>query len=61
MANQKTRVDALAQLKEAQIMLATGNKELALAQKKIARAQELINQSADELRLTWPNRLKSKK
>ena len=48
------RTDALAQLKQAQQMIAEGRKELAAANKKIAAAQKLIDASADALRDTPP-------
>jgi hypothetical protein len=48
----QTRADALAQLKQAQQMIAEGRKELAAANKKIAAAQKLIDASADAIRDT---------
>jgi hypothetical protein len=48
----KVRVNALAQLKKAQLMIHEGRKELAAANKKIRAAQKLIDDSADALRGT---------
>ena len=44
------RIDAFAQLKLAQKMLAEGRAELTSATEKIKRAQELIDVSADAIR-----------
>ena len=49
----RRRPDALAQLKTAQETLAVGRRELAKAQLKMNRAQVLINESAQVLRVTF--------
>jgi|GraSoiStandDraft_4_1057263.scaffolds.fasta_scaffold934367_1 hypothetical protein len=46
------RSDAFAQLKTATKLLGEGNAELARAQGKIKRAQDLIDESADMIRKT---------
>ncbi len=46
------RIDALAQLKKAQLMIQEGREELAAANEKIRIAQQLIDDSADALRGT---------
>jgi hypothetical protein len=46
----EARTDALDQLKQAQLMISQGRKELAAANKKIKVAQQLIDASADALR-----------
>ena len=46
----KVRVDAIAQLQEAQKMIQEGRLELVAANKKIAKAQRLIDDSATILR-----------
>jgi hypothetical protein len=49
------RADALSQLKQAQLMIAEGRKELAAASEKIQIAQQLIDASADALRGSLPH------
>lgn len=44
------RIDALAQLKKAQLMIEAGRRNLSAANEEIRVAQELIDQSADALR-----------
>jgi hypothetical protein len=51
-ANQR-RPTALAKLKAAQKMIASGRAELAAATKKIRDAQRMIDESAQELRETF--------
>ncbi len=51
------RVDALSQLKRAQLMIAEGRKELAAATEKIKLAQHMIDASADVLRHSLPHGL----
>ena len=46
----QSRVDAIAQLQEAQQMIQEGRDELVAANKKIAKAQKLIDDSATILR-----------
>ena len=55
-ANTDVRRDAFTQLKKAQQMIEEGRKELAAANKKISRAQKLIDESADALRETPADR-----
>ena len=50
---EQVRADALAQLKQAQLMLAEGKLQLDEAEQKINEAQRLIDESADVLRRTW--------
>ncbi len=49
----RVRAEALAQLKAADELIREGRKELAAANKKIARAQRLIDESATILRESW--------
>jgi hypothetical protein len=53
----RRRPDALAQLKAAQKMLASGRQELANAHKKIEEAQALIDDSAEILRRTFTQKV----
>jgi hypothetical protein len=58
--NNDIRTTALAQLKQALIMLHEGRKELAAANEKISAAQQFIDKSADALRnspLPWEDRV----
>jgi hypothetical protein len=52
---EEIRGDALSQLKQAQLMIAEGRKELAAANEKIRIAQQLIDASADALRGSLPH------
>lgn len=52
----QTRKDAFSQLKKAQRMIEQGRAELAAAHEKISAAQELIDQSAEDLRNTPPDK-----
>ena len=49
------RVDALSQLKRAQLMIAEGRKELVAANEKIEIAQRMIDESAEILRGSLPH------
>ena len=50
------RAAALAQLKEGQLMLKSGKKDLMRAQQQIETAQALIDGAAKTLRATWSDR-----
>jgi hypothetical protein len=52
----RERLEALDHLQAAQEMIAEGRRELAAANEKIAKAQHLIDQSANTLRNTWRDR-----